>query len=243
MKDKKVLIVKNISHEDAGLFEDILKENNIRYDIVDLSIGERFPNPKGYSAIMVFGGPDSANDDTQKMKDELKRIEETVDAKIPFLGICLGLQTLVKAMGGSVRKNGVKEVGCRDTKGNFFDIKLTKDGKNDPIFRDLDPKLRTFHLHGETVDILPEMTLLATGEYCKNQAVRIGKNAYGLQGHFELTKSKLKIWMANDEDLKKTNSETLLKDYNNLELELELELENNARKIFANFLKISNLTS
>lgn len=206
MHNKKILIVKNITHEDAGLFGDILNENNIPYDVVDLSLGKKFPNPKNYAAVMVFGGPDSANDDTEKMKQELQRIKETIDAGIPYLGICLGMQTLVKAAGGNVRKNEVKELGCRDAKGNHFEINLTEEGKNDAIFNGLNNKLNIFHLHGETVDLTPNMSLLAIGKYCKNQAVKIGKNAYGLQGHFELTEEKLRIWMAKDADLKKLDS-------------------------------------
>ena len=235
--DKKILIVKNITHEDAGLFEDILKEKSIPYDVVDLSRGKKFPNPKNYAAVMVFGGPDSANDKTEKMRQELQRIKETIDAEIPYLGICLGLQALVKAAGGNVRKNEVKEVGCRDTKRNYFEINLTEEGKNDPIFNGLNNKLNIFHLHGETVGITAEMQLLATGKTCRNQVVKIGKSAYGLQGHFELTEEKLRIWMAKNAELKKLNSNLVLEDYR----ALKSQLENNARKILTNFLEIAKL--
>jgi len=202
MTNKKILIVKNVTHEDEGLFGDILKEKNIPYDVADLSLGEKFPDPENYSAVMVFGCPDSANDDTKKMKQELQRIKETIDAGIPYLGICLGMQALVKATGGNVRKNQIKEVGCRDADGNYFEINLTEDGKKDPIFDDLSSELKIFHLHGETVDLIPQITLLATGKYCKNQAVRVGKNAYGIQGHPELSEARLKVWVAKDKDLK-----------------------------------------
>ncbi len=40
---KKVLIIKNISHEDPGLFIDVLDKYNIPYDIVDLSKKLEFP--------------------------------------------------------------------------------------------------------------------------------------------------------------------------------------------------------
>lgn len=237
MANKKILIAKNITHEDAGLFGDILDEKCIPYDTVDLNGMDKFPNPKNYLAVMVFGGPDSANDDTEKMKQELQRIKETLDAEIPYLGICVGMQALVKAAGGNVRKNEVKEVGCRDAEGNYFEINLTEEGKNDPIFNGLNNNLNIFHLHGETVDLTPNMTLLATGKYCKNQAVKIGKNAYGMQGHFELTEEKLKLWMLKDKDLQTMEEKSLLHDYRNL----KLELEDNARKILDNFLEIANL--
>ncbi len=238
MTNKKILIVKNITHEDAGLFGDILRQKGVPYDIIDLSSGKKFPDTKGYAAVMVFGGPDSANDDTEKMRRELQSIKKTIDAEIPYLGICLGLQTLVKAAGGNIRKNEVKEVGCRDSSGNLFEISLTEEGRNDAIFNGLNSNLKIFHLHGETVDLTPEMQLLATGKDCKNQAIKIGKNAYGLQGHFELTEEKLRIWMSKDADLKKLDSNSVLKDYR----ALKSQLENNARKILDNFLKIVDIT-
>ncbi len=70
----KVLIVKNITREGHGLLEQILKDFKINYDIADLDKGDIFPDPKKYSALFVFGGPDSANDPTPKMEEELKRI-------------------------------------------------------------------------------------------------------------------------------------------------------------------------
>lgn len=237
MSNKKVLIVKNVAHEDAGLFESMLEEKGIAYDSVDLSADKKFPEPKNYAAVMVFGGPDSANDNTGKMRQELQRIKEVIDAEMPYLGICLGMQTLVKSAGGNVRKNAVREVGFRDINGNYFEIELTEEGKNDPIFNGLDASLKIFHLHGETVDLTPEMSLLATGKTCRNQAVKVGKNAYGLQGHFELTEEKLRLWISKDKDLQVLNKKSLLQDYQNL----KLQLENNARKILANFLEIARL--
>jgi len=186
--NKKILIIKNITHENPGLLKSILNENNLQYDLIELDKGETFPNPLDYSALIVLGGPDSANDNTLKMTNELQKIKNAIDSKIPYLGICLGLQTLVKANGGKVIKNDVKEIGFRDPENNFFNINLTDEGKIDPIFKGFNSPLKLFHLHGETVSLGPDMTLLATGKYCKNQVVKVGSNAYGLQGNFELPK-------------------------------------------------------
>lgn len=109
MKDKKVLIAENISHESPGLIGEILNENEVYFDIVDLSQGHDFPNPAKYSAVFVFGGPSSANDDTAIMNNELKQIKQILSDGIPYFGICLGLQTLVKAAGGEVQKIPLKK--------------------------------------------------------------------------------------------------------------------------------------
>jgi hypothetical protein len=62
-----VLIVKNISREGPGLLERILVEAGLTATVVDLDKGESFPSPLGYKALVVLGGPDSANDTTDKM--------------------------------------------------------------------------------------------------------------------------------------------------------------------------------
>ena len=108
---KKILIVKNITREGPGLLEELLREKGIKYKIIDLNKEESFPAPKNYSAVVVLGGPDSANDENEKILNELTRIREVVAERIPYLGICLGLQTLVKAMGGKVVRNSIKEIG------------------------------------------------------------------------------------------------------------------------------------
>ena len=234
MKYNKVLLVKNIARESGGLVEDILNKKNIRFDVTDLNKGDIFPNPTDYSAIFVFGGPDSANDQTQKMQNELKRIKEAIKAKIPYFGVCLGAQALVKAMGGEVYKNPVKEIGWRDPKGEHFEIELTNEGKKDQIFKGIKSQMKIFQLHGEAINLRDGMILLAAGKYCKNQAVKIGSNAYGFQGHLELTEAMFEEWIKNDSDLRTINTSSLRDDYHNL----KSEYENNGKMIINNFIKI-----
>ena len=210
---QKVLIVKNKTREGAGLLDAVLEERGLEADVVDLDKGESFPEATGYAAVFVLGGPDSANDTSTKMLAELVRVKEILAAGIPYLGICLGLQVLVKAAGGSVVKNAVPEIGLRDPDGNRFAVQLTEEGKSDPLFKDLDDPFNVFHLHGETVEILLGMTLLATGKFCENQIVRVGERAYGIQSHFELTDTMFETWLTEDPDLKQTDQSVLRADY------------------------------
>src|SRR3989344_7468800 len=105
MNANKILIIKNSVAEDPGIIETILEEKSVSYEIIELHKWQVSPSPKEYSAVIVLGGPDSANDLTIKIKHELERIRETINAGIPYLGICLGMQALVKANGGAVMKN------------------------------------------------------------------------------------------------------------------------------------------
>lgn len=226
MQQKRVLIVKNVSHEGPGLIEGVLKHHRIGYDIVDFTRGKgNLPNHEEYGAVIVMGGPDSANDKTRKMKRELKFVRSVLDSGKPFLGICLGLQVRVKAGNGQVMKNvvggtHVKEIGTHDNNGEPYKIVLTPDGKADPLFKHLhnprenNSEIEVFHLHGETVKPHGRFKLLATGKHCAHQVVKFGRAQYGIQGHFELTGEMLEEWLQKDADLKKADGKAIRQAFN-----------------------------
>lgn len=230
-----LLVVKNVPHEGPGVFEDILKKEKVAYEVIDLDAGDCWPELKEYGALMVMGGPDSANDNTDKMREEIMQLRKALSLGMPILGVCLGLQTLVKAAGGTVRKNPVKEVGCKDRDRAPYTVLLTADGTHDPLFATCKPELPIFHLHGETVDIAQGMSVLATGKWCANQVVRVAPNAYGIQGHWDVTKESLKEWMQKDADLKALAPERLLADWN----EMQILYFDAGRRVFRNFLSIA----
>lgn len=237
--EKEILIVKNTTEEGPGLLENLLIECNISYHIADLQKGEPFPGVENFKAVVVLGGPYSANDENQKMAIELQRIREILAARIPYLGICLGLQTLVKAAGGTVVQSPVKEVGFRGPDHDYFTVELTPEGMRDRLFKGLGHSLKVFHLHGETVGLTHGMTLLGAGKYCRNQIVRIGANAYGLQCHFELTESMFETWISEDPDLMQLDSHALRADLK----AIQSAYTQTGRQLFLNFLEIAGFDS
>jgi len=217
----KVLIVQNITREGPGLLQRLLNETAIPYEMVDLDRDEAFPDPTGYAALVVLGGPDSANDTTPKMTAELERVKQAFDAGIPYLGICLGLQVAAKVAGGKVVK-GIKEVGLHTPDGTPYSVSLTELaltalGKKDPLFLGLRNDFRVFQLHGETVEMTKSMQLLATGRDCRNQIVKIRSNAYGIQSHFELTREMLQQWLQADPDLTPLDTRKVMADFDAIE--------------------------
>ena len=235
---KNVLIVKNITHEGPGLLETVLFERGIASVSVNLATGEQFPDPRHFNAVVVLGGPQSANDETPAMQLQLLKIERILHEEIPCLGICLGMQTLVKAGGGNVLKCQPKEIGFNNSEGLPYRIELTASGKEDPLFEGLEESFRVFQLHGETVEPASSGTeLLATGDGCRNQAVRVGKNAYGLQCHFELTETMLADWTGIDSDLKRMDRTALLMQFD----AFRAEYTATGLKLMNNFLTIAGL--
>jgi|PlaIllAssembly_1097288.scaffolds.fasta_scaffold20493_2 GMP synthase-like glutamine amidotransferase len=234
---RPVLILKNEPRENPGLIELLLKKHSLDYQIVELDNKTIIESIKDYSALIVLGGPESANNTSPKMINELSLIRKAFQSHIPYLGVCLGFQALVKAMGGNVVKCRLQETGFRDPENRFFKVKLTDKGRKDRLFDQLPDDLTVFQLHGETVQITPQMDLLATGDFCKNQIIKIGENAYGIQSHFELTDELLELWIKEDADLKKLNAEQLLSDFDTL----KEVYQKTGLQLFYNFLTITGL--
>lgn len=233
----ELLIVQNISREGPGLLEQVLQDENVAFDVVDLDKGQEMPALTDYRAVVVLGGPDSANDETTKMTTELARIKEGLDAGIPYLGICLGLQTLVKAAGGKVVPGEVKEVGFLNPDNSQHTVSVTEEGKTDPLLAGLPEELDVFQLHGETVELTPEMTVLATGKFCRNQIVRVADRAYGIQSHFELTPEMLEVWAEQDPDLVPIGNDKLQADFE----AIRQSYTQIGQTLLRNFLKIAEL--
>jgi len=232
---KPILVIKNASIEGIGIFEELFHKNSIEYQVVDLEKEEFIPTPTAFGALIVLGGPSSANDVTNRMIHEINRIKEAVDCNIPVFGICLGLQTLVKATGGKVIPCSRKEIGFRDEQKKLFDIKLTESGKKDSIFVGVPTSFPIFHLHGETVVLSENMQLLGKGDGCTNQLIKVNDKAYGIQGHIELTHDLFKEWMNGITDFQTIDKEEFRSDFNNF----WNAYHKSGRQILLNFLKIT----
>lgn len=232
-----LLIIQHITHEGPGLLADVLEKHSIPSFTLDLSRDEPYPDPRNYSAVITLGGPQSANDMTSKMFVELDNIRIILQENIPYLGICLGMQTLVKAAGGTVTGCPIKETGFFSPDGDLFTVDLTPEGIKDPLFNNLNKTLRVFQLHGETVKLSKETSLLATGKFCKHQIVKASNRAYGIQSHFELTPELLLSWLSIDRDLQKLNRKQLIDNFR----EIRADYEKTGAAILKNFLHVAEI--
>ena len=152
------------------------KERGYLEEIIRPPLGDKLPEDLSkYSAIVIFGGPMSVNDEDQFIKDEIEWMAKVIKSKIPFLGICLGAQILAKYLGCDVVKNekDLAEIG-------FYEIKPVGEGDN--IFKNQNV---FYQFHTEGFELPEGCQLLARGEIFKNQAFRY-ENCYALQFHPEV---------------------------------------------------------
>lgn len=232
-----MLVLQNVTRERPGFVFDWLENRDVPYTKVDLNNGEEIPELEEYSAMIVLGGYDSANDETAKMQSQIATIKKWIMQDKPYLGICLGLQVLVKAAGGAVVPFYDKEIGLKCKNGNLYTLTLTKEGKQDPIFDGLESPLHFFQLHEDTVELVEHMKVLATGDHCSNQAVKIGNSAYGMQCHFEINEDIFEKWLREHPELSKMDAGQLRAEFQEVK---DVHIRT-GEKLFKNFLKVASV--
>ena len=181
---KKVLSVQNIACESLGTLEGLLKNDGFSIETVNAQ-ADRIPDAKGYSAIVVLGGPMAVYDNLSYLQREQELVRDAVKGGRPVLGICLGSQLIAQAMGGRVYKGAKKELGWQT-------VSLTGEGEKG-LFAGAHKEMRVFQWHGDTYDLPPGATVLAHSKLYP-QAFRIG-SAIGVQFHLEVDERLIKTWM------------------------------------------------
>jgi GMP synthase (glutamine-hydrolysing) len=186
-----VLVLRHEPFEHLGHFVRSFETRDIRFTYHDLNEPLDPGRPlaqEGESRIVILGGPMSANDALDGLKDELKLIERALAAGTPMLGVCLGSQLIAKALGGRVYRNHALEVGWKP-------VYFTEAARGDPVFSACGECETFFHWHGETFDLPHGAEHLAWSDACRNQAYRYGDRVYGIQFHPEITSAMIEDWM------------------------------------------------
>lgn len=184
---KKILVIVHQQTSNPGRVGQILRDRGYTLDIRVPSLLEELPaTMDSHDAVVIFGGPMSANDSETLpfIRTELDWIPVALESGKPFLGICLGAQLLARVLGAVVKPHpeGMTEIG-------YFPIFPTPAGR-----KHFGKALKVYHWHSEGFELPQGAVKLAEGEIFTNQAFRYGENAYGLQFHPEITRNMLERW-------------------------------------------------
>lgn len=189
----KILAIVHQETSNPGLVGQLLRAKGYQLDLCCPALGDPLPSHLDpYCAVIIFGGPMSANDDHDLpfVRAELDWIPTVLTADKPFLGICLGAQMLARVLGATVTSHpeDLREIG-------YFPIQPTN---NHPAI--FGQPMQVYHWHREGFELPSGTTLLAQGETFRNQAFQYGKTAYGLQFHPEMTQDLIHLWTTNGAD-------------------------------------------
>lgn len=190
----RALVIEHISSEDAGAFARWLPEYGVELDVCRLHAGDTLPERiTDHDALIVMGGAMDAYGDDGDQPVERALIARTVEAGVPFLGICLGAQLLALATGGSVERN---------PNGPEYGWSLVRKGDacaDDPIMRGVPWLPDAIHWHSDEVSRLPPGAVpLLRGQHTEVQAFRVGATAWGIQFHPEVDEAMVARWADAD---------------------------------------------
>ena len=184
---KPIAIFRHAPTEGPGYFATFLDEQAIAWQLFKIDAGDAVPkDAHEFSGLVFMGGPMSVNDDLPWLPQSLALIRQAAQSGIPLLGHCLGGQLMAKALGGSVGRNPIKEIGwgevipadCLDAQTWFGDVR----------------KFEVFHWHGETFTLPPGAQLLLSSAHCRNQAFLLDGKHLAMQCHIEMTAEMVVEW-------------------------------------------------
>lgn len=145
------------------------------------------PPPRDVEAVAVFGGHQNVGEEAQYpwLDEEYAALRDWVGAGVPLFAVCLGAQTLARALGASVERLDEQLAG-------FYRTELTEQGAADPVLGALPPEFECFNGNAFTFALPDGASLLATGPCL--QAFRVGERAWGVQFHPELAQPTFLSW-------------------------------------------------
>lgn len=185
-----VLVIQNYLDLGLGQIEPLLIEAGFSIDLRHAYLGEALPrDDSDYQAMIVLGGEQNALADgaCPYFPDLLNLIRAFGDKDKAVLGICLGSQLVARAYGGENILDRPMEFG-------WHEVRLTDDGKSDPVLAEAGLSFPIFHWHRDTFS-LPEGAIhLAVSDMTVHQAYRIGRAVYGTQFHFEANSELVVEW-------------------------------------------------
>jgi GMP synthase (glutamine-hydrolysing) len=187
----RVLVLQHIACEPPGVYEDVLHAQGAELVRIEVDESEPLPEMGDFDGIVAMGGPMSVNDEADRpwLVAEKRLIANAVRDGVPYWGVCLGVQLLAASLGARVYPSAEPEVG-------LLPVFLTDAALVDPVFAGLPVELLTLQWHGDTFDLPAGAVLLASSPHCPNQAFRVGRHAYGLQFHLEVSPELAREWAA-----------------------------------------------
>jgi GMP synthase (glutamine-hydrolysing) len=189
-----------VHEEDAGpgIFDEVLVAAGTDVDTWLVAEQAEPPaRPTAYDAIMTFGGSAHPHQEDRHpwLATEKRFLMDALRRQVPLLGICLGAELIAQADGASVQKLAHPEIG-------WYEVQVTEEGASDPLLGPIGVSFAALEWHSYEVPLPAGAIALADSASCL-QAYRLGKCAWGLQFHAEVTAQDFQHWLDNytiDED-------------------------------------------
>jgi GMP synthase (glutamine-hydrolysing) len=188
---KQVLIIVHQKHSNPGRVGELLALRGCCLERRCPNLGDALPEDLSpYAAAIVFGGPQSANDDhVPGIRAELDWLERTaLPAATPLLGICLGAQMIARVLGARIGRHpeGLVEIG-------YHPVYPTAAGETY-----FEGATMFYQWHRETFEIPTGAVHLAHNDAFDAQAFCYDRHVYGIEFHPEMTLAMIERWTASE---------------------------------------------
>jgi GMP synthase (glutamine-hydrolysing) len=190
---RTAVAIRHIEFGDLGSMGRTLSRYGFDIHCIDAGSAEfEALDPLQPDIVAVMGGPFGANDEATHpfIIDELELIARRTAAGRATLGICLGAQLMARALGGRVYEGPELELG-------WAEVALTGAGRSSCLSALGAAGTNVLHWHGDTFDLPPGATLLASTTRYLNQAYSVGDAALGMQFHPEVEAASMPRWLAH----------------------------------------------
>jgi GMP synthase-like glutamine amidotransferase len=176
------LVLQHEPTEGPGTIAEEIRAAGHTVRILRLDQHEKVPaDPTLFGGLVVMGGTMGVYEQEKHphLREEIALLGKAVKAEKPVLGICLGAQLLAASQGSEV-KPGDKEIG-------WFAVHKMPDACKDPVLRRLPENFSALMWHGDHFPLPKGATHLLGTQKCACAGFRVGKKAYGLVPHLEMT--------------------------------------------------------
>src|SRR5262245_2410216 len=183
---KPALIVLHQENSNPGHVGQWFVRNGYPLDIRKPRFGEPLPETMAaHCGAVIFGGPMSANDADDFIRQEIEWIGIALKEKAPLLGICLGAQMLARHLGARVDFDPQERAEM-----GYYPLLTTPEGQSLGPFPD-----HVYQWHREGCELPAGARRLATSDGAfPNQAFACGPAAVGVQFHPEITFVQVHRW-------------------------------------------------
>ncbi len=190
---RTAVAIRHIEFGDLGSLGRTLSRHGFDTRCIDAGSAEfEALDPLQPDIVAVMGGPFGANDEATHpfIIDELELIARRTAAGRATLGVCLGAQLMARALGGRVYEGTELELG-------WAAVSLTEAGRSSCLSALGEAGTNVLHWHGDTFDLPPRATLLASTKRYRNQAYSAGDVALAMQFHPEVEAASMPRWLAH----------------------------------------------
>jgi len=171
----RLLVVQNDRDKPLGRVGEALGELGAELEVAFSNT--ELPAASGFDGLVVLPGLADPVDDDASVHRARSAIEDALAAERPVLGLCLGGQLLVQALGGDV-------YGCPPEVG-FHEVRSTPAAREDPLLAEAPERFSVFHAHAYAFAPPAGSAVLLENDVCI-QACRIGSSNWAFQCHPEV---------------------------------------------------------